>query len=211
MAFKPNYRFERAERDRLKKGEKRRETAATAGACLVAAGQRPRRSNQFRGPARSLILGDLECDPLPRGGARLEEYLVGGCLCGKVRYRVTDAPLEALYCHCRMCQRAHGAPVVAWLTVAITGFTVTSGEPIAYRSSARALRHFCGSCGDSSHLASHQQPEARRCEHCHSRQPGSGRAGSASLDRQPDSLVRDCRSPAALSDQRTAQTGIVTR
>jgi hypothetical protein len=77
----------------------------------------------------------------------VQNILIGGCLCGEARYRVTEAPLEALYCHCRMCQRAHGAPVIAWLTVPLSGFAVTSGDPVAYRSSAKALRHFCGSCG----------------------------------------------------------------
>jgi hypothetical protein len=71
----------------------------------------------------------------------------GGCLCGEIRYRITGAPVEALYCHCRMCRRAHGAPVVAWLTVPIDAFTVTAGNAVAYRSSAKAFRHFCGRCG----------------------------------------------------------------
>jgi hypothetical protein len=71
----------------------------------------------------------------------------GGCLCGAVRYRLLGAPSEALYCHCRMCQRAHGAPVVAWLSVRIAAFAVTKGEPAAYRSSAEAFRHFCANCG----------------------------------------------------------------
>jgi hypothetical protein len=46
-----------------------------------------------------------------------------------------------------MCQRAHAAPVVAWLTVPRDAFVMTAGGPIAFRSSARAFRHFCGSCG----------------------------------------------------------------
>jgi hypothetical protein len=77
----------------------------------------------------------------------MDAIATGGCLCGAVRYRITAAPVEALYCHCRMCQRAHGAPVVAWLTVRHDGFEVTAGNPIAYRSSTRATRHFCGRCG----------------------------------------------------------------
>jgi hypothetical protein len=77
----------------------------------------------------------------------MEEIFTGGCLCGVVRYRITAAPVEALYCHCRMCQRAHGAPVIAWLTVAVDSFAVTAGSPVAYASSAQALRHFCGGCG----------------------------------------------------------------
>ena len=63
------------------------------------------------------------------------EIFTGGCLCGAVRYRITAAPVEALYCHCRMCQRAHGAPVIAWLTVPLDSFAVTAGNPAAYPSS----------------------------------------------------------------------------
>jgi hypothetical protein len=77
----------------------------------------------------------------------VEKIFTGGCLCGTVRYRITGAPVEALYCHCRMCQRAHGAPVIAWLTAPLAAFAVTAGSPLAYRSSAKAVRHFCGSCG----------------------------------------------------------------
>jgi hypothetical protein len=77
----------------------------------------------------------------------MEPVITGGCLCGGVRYRITAAPVEAVYCHCRMCQRAHGAPLVAWLTVPFDGFAITTGEPVAYQSSAKAARHFCGSCG----------------------------------------------------------------
>ena len=75
------------------------------------------------------------------------EALIGGCLCGEIRYRITAVPVEALYCHCRMCRRAHGAPIVAWLTVPLEAFTVTAGAPVGYRSSATAWRHFCGRCG----------------------------------------------------------------
>src|ERR1700758_1732708 len=77
----------------------------------------------------------------------MDEILTGGCLCSQVRYRITAAPVEALYCHCRMCQRAHGAPVIAWLTVPLANFEVTAGKPADYSSSAEAVRHFCGGCG----------------------------------------------------------------
>ncbi len=73
--------------------------------------------------------------------------LTGGCLCGAVRYRISVAPVEAQYCHCRMCRLAHGAPVVAWLTVPVAGFELTAGAPTGFRSSAKACRHFCGACG----------------------------------------------------------------
>ncbi|MBV9376454.1 MAG: GFA family protein [Alphaproteobacteria bacterium] len=77
----------------------------------------------------------------------MREDVAGGCLCGEVRYRITAEPVEAMYCHCRMCQRAHGAPVIAWLTLPLDAFVVMTGNPVAYRSSAKAFRHFCGRCG----------------------------------------------------------------
>ncbi len=73
--------------------------------------------------------------------------VTGGCLCGAVRYSVRWPPLNIGYCHCRMCQRASGAPVVAWLTVARQNFQLTSGETRAHRSSSRGLRRFCPVCG----------------------------------------------------------------
>ncbi len=71
----------------------------------------------------------------------------GGCLCGKVRFRVTAPPLDTGYCHCRMCQRNSGAPVVAWVTFPVAGFAWTRGEPGTYASSACAQRSFCTTCG----------------------------------------------------------------
>ena len=77
----------------------------------------------------------------------MDQTVTGGCLCGDIRYRIEAAPVEALYCHCRICRRAHGAPVVAWLSVPADGLVVTAGSPATYRSSAAAQRRFCGRCG----------------------------------------------------------------
>jgi hypothetical protein len=73
----------------------------------------------------------------------------GGCLCGAVRYRVEGPPLHADYCHCRMCQHAAGAPVVAWGTWPADRFTWSQGEPRTFASSAKGERSFCPSCGTS--------------------------------------------------------------
>jgi len=75
------------------------------------------------------------------------EPLEGGCLCGAVRYRVTMAPLDSGYCHCRMCQKSSGGPVQASAEIPAAGFAIIKGEAKAYRSSPRALRHFCPTCG----------------------------------------------------------------
>lgn len=71
----------------------------------------------------------------------------GGCLCGAVRYRVEGAPHSAGYCHCRMCQRATGAPVTAWVTYEAAKFAVIEGNLAEYRSSPPSLRGFCARCG----------------------------------------------------------------
>jgi len=71
----------------------------------------------------------------------------GGCLCGAVRYRIDGEPLSAGYCHCRMCQRAAGAPVVAWVAFRRGHFRFVKGDPDAYRASPRATRRFCSQCG----------------------------------------------------------------
>jgi hypothetical protein len=71
----------------------------------------------------------------------------GGCLCGQVRFRVTADALNSGYCHCRMCQRTSGAPVVAWVIFPASGFSWIAGDPHTYVSSARARRQFCARCG----------------------------------------------------------------
>jgi hypothetical protein len=73
--------------------------------------------------------------------------LPGGCLCGVIRYRITGPLKTVVYCHCRMCQRAGGAPVVPWLTVRAEGFILERGKPTEYQSSAKAIRSFCAACG----------------------------------------------------------------
>ena len=73
--------------------------------------------------------------------------LEGGCLCGAIRYRVSTPPLQAGYCHCRLCQRSTGAPVLPWASVPLDGFAYTRGTPVDYRSSAWGMRQFCGGCG----------------------------------------------------------------
>lgn len=79
-------------------------------------------------------------------GAATSAY-EGGCLCGRVRFRVTAESIDAGYCHCRMCQRNSGAPAIAWVIFPVESFRWISGRPATYASSARAERAFCANCG----------------------------------------------------------------
>lgn len=72
--------------------------------------------------------------------------LDGGCHCGALRYRLTKAA-DSGYCHCRICQRTTGAPVLAWMHIPAGGFALTKGTPNVYKSSSWGERLFCGTCG----------------------------------------------------------------
>ena len=78
-----------------------------------------------------------------------EGPMTGGCLCGAVRYEITEPAIDVDICHCRMCQRATGGQVVAGLTISRDAFRLTHGEPKYYKSSPLAERGFCANCGSS--------------------------------------------------------------
>ena len=76
-----------------------------------------------------------------------EKVLVGGCLCGAVRYEARAEPLFEGFCHCRDCQRATGSGHVPVIGVPKPSFSF-SGETTAYTIPGTAgLRHFCPICG----------------------------------------------------------------
>ena len=87
-----------------------------------------------------------------------QRVFTGGCLCGDVRYEARD-PIDAGYCHCRLCQRASGAPLLAWAAFPTTTFSHTKGEPATYHSSAAGRRDFCASCGTQIAFRDTRTPE----------------------------------------------------
>ena len=75
--------------------------------------------------------------------------ITGGCLCGDVRYEISKPAIDIGYCHCKMCQRFSGAPVIFGATYPIEAVQFTQGEPTYYKSSPIAERGFCKRCGSS--------------------------------------------------------------
>lgn len=73
--------------------------------------------------------------------------LEGGCLCGRVRFKISGPPLVVTHCHCATCRKAAGAAFVTWVTVRPEHFRWTAAEPAHYRSSPQVRRGFCPSCG----------------------------------------------------------------
>lgn len=73
--------------------------------------------------------------------------LEGGCQCGAIRYRLVTRARWVGHCHCRMCQKAHGAPLVSWVAAPAAGVEFTRGALKYYRSSGHTKRGFCTECG----------------------------------------------------------------
>jgi hypothetical protein len=71
----------------------------------------------------------------------------GGCQCGAVRFAVYIQPRKIGLCHCRMCQKASGAPFAVLAEVPWADFAWTRGTPATFRSSSRSARDFCAGCG----------------------------------------------------------------
>ena len=80
-------------------------------------------------------------------GATIE----GGCLCGKVRYRVAGPLRDADHCHCSMCRRQHGAAFATYADVGPGDFSWISGEGLVkvYATPTGAGWCFCSECGAS--------------------------------------------------------------
>jgi hypothetical protein len=71
----------------------------------------------------------------------------GGCLCGRVRYRVEGPPRWVVHCHCTSCRRASGAAMMTWVGIAEDRFAVVRGRPRHYASSPGVRRGYCADCG----------------------------------------------------------------
>lgn len=76
-----------------------------------------------------------------------KSVLTGGCQCGAIRFALFAAPTRVSLCHCRMCQKASGAPFASMAEIANENFSWTRGKPAAFRSSSIAERDFCPLCG----------------------------------------------------------------
>ena len=76
-----------------------------------------------------------------------KSVLTGGCQCGAVRFALTAAPTRVSICHCRMCQKASGAPFASLADIPSANFSWTRGTPSSFKSSSIAERDFCAACG----------------------------------------------------------------
>src|SRR6266566_3237460 len=87
--------------------------------------------------------------------------LTGGCLCGGVRFEVTEPLVSAGYCHCKRCQRRTGTAASASARIAPGSLRVISGDELvrAWQPDDGYAKAFCSACGSalwSRHPAQHE-------------------------------------------------------
>ena len=87
--------------------------------------------------------------------------LTGGCMCGGVRFEVSQPLLGALYCHCTRCQRRTGSAFsVSGLTVP-GSFQITEGEDLvrSWSPGDGWIKSFCSQCGSQLYTTNPDNPE----------------------------------------------------
>ncbi|HZT92283.1 MAG TPA: GFA family protein [Gaiellaceae bacterium] len=80
-----------------------------------------------------------------------DEALRGGCLCGGVRYELTEPLVAASYCHCTRCQRRTGTAASANGSVPPGALRVTQGEELVreWQPEDGWAKCFCSVCGSA--------------------------------------------------------------
>ncbi|HEX8053576.1 MAG TPA: GFA family protein [Thermoleophilaceae bacterium] len=87
--------------------------------------------------------------------------MTGGCLCGGVRFELTEPPTDAGYCHCTRCQRRTGTAASPQARIDARTFRLLQGEELVGGwdpGDGGFEKCFCRSCG--AHLFS-RSPDGR--------------------------------------------------
>lgn len=81
----------------------------------------------------------------------MNEYVIeGGCLCGAVRFALTQAPTLSGYCHCTRCQKRTGTAASAQVRIDASTFRLLAGaEHVGgwKPPDAGLEKCFCAECG----------------------------------------------------------------
>jgi hypothetical protein len=92
-----------------------------------------------------------------------EPVLTGGCLCGGVRFELSEPPVGASYCHCTRCQRRTGTAAAASARIAPGSLRITAGEDLirSYEPPGGFAKDFCSACGSALWSRSPEDSEVR--------------------------------------------------
>jgi hypothetical protein len=92
----------------------------------------------------------------------MSDPLTGACLCGAVRFELTEPPVVAYYCHCTRCQRRTGSGAAVSARVPPGSVRVVSGaDRIGRFVPPEGLpKAFCADCGSALWAESRDDLEA---------------------------------------------------
>ena len=81
----------------------------------------------------------------------MSETVIGGCLCGEVRFEAPFEPLFQILCHCTDCQTVSGSASYCAYVVPIDSVELKQGETTSFGVQSDAgrtnTRRFCPKCG----------------------------------------------------------------
>ncbi|MEZ5661486.1 MAG: GFA family protein [Burkholderiaceae bacterium] len=86
----------------------------------------------------------------------MSENYRASCLCGTIRFEVSEIERRAGHCHCSMCRKFHGAEYATLATVPRRAITWQAGQDAVadYCAQNGTIRSFCRQCGSSLFFAS---------------------------------------------------------
>ena len=87
--------------------------------------------------------------------------LTGGCLCGGVRFEISEPLGHASYCHCTRCQRRSGTAASAQARIPAGALRLLQGEELLrhYAPDGGWHKIFCSNCGSSLFSRNPDDPE----------------------------------------------------
>lgn len=88
----------------------------------------------------------------------------GSCLCGGIRFTLSDEPGDFGYCHCVSCRKASGSAHAANAPVDREHFRLESGDDLLreFESSPGKFRSFCSQCGSPIYAYLRTSPDVLR-------------------------------------------------
>ena len=80
----------------------------------------------------------------------MPKKLSGGCMCGAVRYKISESPIASGVCHCNRCQPQSGSAFSTVIIIKRSTITL-DGETAVFEdigaSGFRVARRYCPRCG----------------------------------------------------------------
>jgi hypothetical protein len=87
--------------------------------------------------------------------------LTGGCLCGAVRFEISEPLVAAGYCHCTRCQRRTGTAAAPSAQVVPGSFRIVAGQELVreWWPEAGFAKAFCMACGGALYSRDPEDPD----------------------------------------------------